>query len=95
MEVQAWRHQHLLPSDREKNGGALPPHGLRRWRLQFVNDQFTEASVRKYCGFAKHFFNAAVDGDLILKNPFAKPALASIERQAAGIHFPGNRHQSH
>lgn len=42
------------------------------WRLSLVGKNLAEASVRKYCGFAKHFFNEAVEREMIQKNPFAK-----------------------
>jgi len=42
------------------------------WRLSLVSRDLADASVRKHCGFAKHFFAQAVDHELIQVNPFAK-----------------------
>lgn len=42
------------------------------WRLSLVSCGLADASVRKHCGFAKHFFAQAVDHELIQSNPFAK-----------------------
>jgi integrase len=42
------------------------------WRLTLVSSGLADASVRKHCGFAKHFFAQAVDHELIASNPFAK-----------------------
>ena len=42
------------------------------WRLSLVSRDLADASVRKHCGFAKHFFAQAVDHELIQGNPFAK-----------------------
>ncbi len=42
------------------------------WRLSLVTRGLADASVRKHCGFAKHFFAQAVDHELISTNPFGK-----------------------
>jgi len=42
------------------------------WRLSLIGSGLADASVRKHCGFAKHFFTQAVDHELILANPFGK-----------------------
>lgn len=42
------------------------------WRLTLVSSGLADASVRKHCGFAKHFFAQAVDHELIPVNPFGK-----------------------
>ena len=42
------------------------------WRLDLVAAGLADASVRKHCGFAKHFFARAVEHELIASNPFAK-----------------------
>jgi hypothetical protein len=39
------------------------------WRLTLVSGGLADASVRKHCGFAKHFFARAVDHELIASNP--------------------------
>ncbi|TXT26232.1 MAG: integrase family protein, partial [Planctomycetota bacterium] len=54
------------------------------WRLFLVKRGMAEASVRKHCGFAKHFAKQAVDREIIRKNPFEALVSASIgndERQ--------------
>ena len=54
------------------------------WRLFLVNRGMAEASVRKHCGFAKHFAKQAIDSDFLVKNPFGGLISASIgnpERQ--------------
>ena len=54
------------------------------WRLFLVKRGMAEASVRKHCGFAKHFIKQAIDRELLTKNPFADLISASIgnaERQ--------------
>ena len=48
------------------------------WRLSLVAENMAEASVRKHCGFAKHFFARAVDHELIAVNPFDKLVSASV-----------------
>lgn len=52
------------------------------WRLGLVGDAFAEASVRKHTGLAKGFFSAAIDGGLIVKNPFAKLKSGSVGNEA-------------
>lgn len=42
------------------------------WRLSMVAAKLADASVRKHCGFAKHFFAQAVKRELIATNPFAE-----------------------
>ena len=42
------------------------------WRLSLVSRGLADASVRKHCGFAKHFLAQALDHELIQGNPFAK-----------------------
>ena len=42
------------------------------WRLSLVAKELADATVRKHCGFAKHFFAQAVDHELIESNPFSK-----------------------
>ena len=42
------------------------------WRLSLVSRDLADATVRKHCGFAKHFFAQAVNHELIRVNPFAK-----------------------
>ena len=56
----------------------------KEWRLFLVQRGMAEASVRKHCGFAKHFIKHAIDRELLTKNPFADLISASIgnaERQ--------------
>jgi hypothetical protein len=42
------------------------------WRLSLISSGLADASVRKHCGFAKHFFLQAIDHELIPANPFGK-----------------------
>ena len=42
------------------------------WRLSLIESGLADASVRKHCGFAKHFFAQAVDHELMASNPFGK-----------------------
>lgn len=42
------------------------------WRLTLISSGLADATVRKHCGFAKHFFAQAIDHELILANPFGK-----------------------
>ncbi len=61
----------------EHFGAEKPLAGITRgdaadWRLTLVSRGLADASVRKHCGFAKHFFARAVDHELIVSNPFAK-----------------------
>jgi len=42
------------------------------WRLSLIATGLADASVRKHCGFAKHFFAQAIDHELIASNPFGK-----------------------
>ena len=42
------------------------------WRLSLVSRGLADATVRKHCGFAKHFFAQAVNHELIKGNPFAR-----------------------
>jgi integrase len=52
------------------------------WRLSLVSSGLADASVRKHCGFAKHFFGQAVDHELIRDNPFGKLVSASVGNEA-------------
>ena len=52
------------------------------WRLSLVASELADASVRKHCGFAKHFFAQAVDHELIPVNPFAKLVSAPVGNAA-------------
>ena len=63
---------------------SLTKADAKDWRLFLIQRGMAEASVRKHCGFAKHFFKQAIDRELIVKNPFADLISASIgnaERQ--------------
>ena len=52
------------------------------WRLTLVAAELADASVRKHCGFAKHFFAQALDHEIVLSNPFAKLVSSSVGNQA-------------
>lgn len=52
------------------------------WRLSLVGKGMADASVRKHCGFAKHFFAQAVDRELITTNPFGKLVSAPVGNEA-------------
>ena len=54
------------------------------WRQSLVNEDLADATVRKYTGYAKHFFSVAVDRELLTRSPFAKLVSGSVgndERQ--------------
>ncbi len=48
------------------------------FRLYLIGLGLAEASVRKYCGFAKHFLAQAVDREILDRNPFAGVPSSSI-----------------
>lgn len=52
------------------------------WRLSLVSRGLADASVRKHCGFAKHFFAQAVDHELIKSNPFGKLVSSPVGNEA-------------
>ncbi len=52
------------------------------WRLSLVAKKLADATVRKHCGFAKHFFAQAIDHELIPANPFAKLVSAPVGNAA-------------
>ncbi len=56
------------------------------WRLTLVASGLADASVRKHCGFAKHFFAQAVDHELIASNPFAKLISSPVGNAARQYH---------
>lgn len=52
------------------------------WRLSLVSRGLADASVRKHCGFAKHFFAQAVDHELVKSNPFGKLVSSPVGNEA-------------
>ena len=42
-----------------------------KFRLKLLADEMGENTVRRHCGRAKQFFNAACKRDLVAKNPFS------------------------
>jgi len=48
------------------------------WRLSLLAEELADASVRKHCGFAKHFLAQAVDHEIIATNPFGKLVSAPV-----------------
>lgn len=52
------------------------------WRLSLIARELADASVRKHCGFAKHFFSQAVDRELIPANPFGKLISSPVGNEA-------------
>lgn len=52
------------------------------WRLSLVAAGLSDATVRKHCGFAKHFFAQAIDRELIAANPFGKLVSAPVGNAA-------------
>lgn len=52
------------------------------WRLSLIASGLADASVRKHCGFAKHFFAQAVDHELISANPFGKLVSSPVGNEA-------------
>jgi len=68
-------------------GSDRPLDGITRgeakdWRLSLVARGLADASVRKHCGFAKHFFAQAVDHEYISANPFGKLVSAPVGNDA-------------
>jgi len=54
------------------------------WRQSLVNEGLADATVRKYTGYAKHFFGVAVERDLLNLSPFSGLVSGSVgndERQ--------------
>ena len=52
------------------------------WRQTLVTRGLADASVRKHCGFAKHFFAQAVDHEIITSNPFGKLVSSPVGNEA-------------
>jgi integrase len=78
--LKVWRQ--TLAHLRAYFGDRTPLRKLTRvdgkaWRSK-LQETLAEASVRKHCGFAKHFLAEAVERGLIPSNPFAKLVSASI-----------------
>ena len=42
----------------------------KRWQLSLIEQGLAKNTVRRQCGVARQFFNAALDDELISKNPF-------------------------
>jgi len=68
-------------------GGGCPLDSITRgqakdWRLALVSRGLADASVRKHCGFAKHFFAQAVDHEHLTANPFGKLISAPVGNEA-------------
>lgn len=68
-------------------GAEKPLAGITRGdaadrRLSLVAGGLADASVRKHCGFAKHFFARALDHEMISVNPFAKLVSAPVGNTA-------------
>jgi integrase len=55
------------------------------WRIQLAKT-LAENSVRRHCGLAKQFFNAAIRRELIQKNPFSD-LVCAVKRNTARYHF--------
>lgn|GEM_PF-4193553 len=51
------------------------------WRLTFIAAGLADATVRKHCGFAKHFFAQALDHEIISANPFSKLVSSPVGNQ--------------
>ena len=51
------------------------------WRLTLIAAGLADATVRKHCGFAKHFFAQALDHEIISVNPFAKLVSSPVGNQ--------------
>lgn len=80
-----WRQTKRLLGKHFGEGKALheiTPGDAADWRLSLVEAKMADASVRKHCGFAKHFFARAVDHELIASNPFAKLVSAPVGNSA-------------
>ena len=48
------------------------------FRLHLISQGLADATVRKHCGFAKHFFAEAIDRRLLEENPFAGIATSPV-----------------
>jgi integrase len=80
-----WRQTLRLLSARfgtDKPLGDITRGDAADWRLSLVAAKMADASVRKHCGFAKHFFAQAIDRELIAVNPFAKLVSAPVGNAA-------------
>lgn len=80
-----WRQTLRLLSAHFGAGKSLPEitrGDAAAWRLSLVAAELADATVRKHCGFAKHFFAQAVDHELIPANPFAKLVSAPVGNAA-------------
>jgi integrase len=49
----------------------ITPGDADEWRISLMNQGLADNTVRRRCGVAKQFFNAAVRKGLIQRNPFA------------------------
>lgn len=84
---KVWRQTISLLSEvfgQKRSIQSITTADAKDWRLFLVKRGMAEASVRKHCGFAKHFAKQAVEREIIRKNPFADLVSASIgnsERQ--------------
>ena len=52
------------------------------FRLHLISQGLADATVRKHCGFAKHFFAEAIDRRLLEENPFAGMATSPVGNPA-------------
>jgi integrase len=64
-------------------GASRPLKGVSKedaanWRQELVNGGLADATVRKYTGYAKHFFSVAVERDLLSASPFSKLVSGSV-----------------
>ena len=55
------------------------------WRIR-LGETLAENSLRRHCGLAKQYFNAAMRRELIQKNPFSD-LVCAVKRNTARYHF--------
>jgi integrase len=57
---------------------AITPDGTADWRAKLAGSGISEATVRLHCRNAKAIFNAAVERELIERNPFRKLTSSAV-----------------
>ena len=66
----------------DKSLAEITKGDAKDWRLSLVAKGLADATVRKHCGFAKHFFAQAVDHEYITSNPFAGLASSPVGNES-------------
>lgn len=79
--VRAWKQAetHLVEFfGAECSIRAMTKGDGKAFRLHLLGKRLSEATVRKFCGFAKHFLESAVEHEIITRNPFDDVPSSSI-----------------